>query len=116
MMRWPKRLSFLPEHLQLAIDAPEVWLPNVQHAGAVFLGVDTAEVVGDYTAGPSHVLPTSGSARFASPLGVYDFQTRSSIIQCSREGAIKLSRAAAIIASEEGLYAHAESALARVKG
>jgi histidinol dehydrogenase len=105
-----------PEHLQLSIDAPEVWLPNVQHAGAVFLGVDTAEVVGDYTAGPSHVLPTSGSARFASPLGVYDFQTRSSIIQCSREGAIKLSRAAAIIASEEGLYAHAESALARVKG
>ncbi len=105
-----------PEHLQLAIHAPEGWLPSVQHAGAIFLGVDTAEVVGDYTAGPSHVLPTSGTARFASPLGVYDFQTRSSIIQCSREGAIKLSRAAAILASEEGLYAHAESALARVKG
>jgi histidinol dehydrogenase len=105
-----------PEHLQLAIDAPEAWLPNVEHAGAVFLGVDTAEVVGDYTAGPSHVLPTSGTARFASPLGVYDFQTRTSIIQCSREGAVKLSRAAAILASEEGLYGHAESALARVKG
>ena len=105
-----------PEHLQLAIDAPEAWLPSVEHAGAVFLGVDTAEVVGDYTAGPSHVLPTSGTARFASPLGVYDFQTRTSIIQCSREGAVKLSRAAAILASEEGLYAHAESALARVKG
>jgi len=105
-----------PEHLQLAIDAPEGWLPNVQHAGAVFLGVDTAEVVGDYTAGPSHVLPTNGTARFASPLGVYDFQTRMSIIQCSREGAIKLSRAAAILAREEGLDAHAESALARVKG
>ncbi|MEZ7972828.1 MAG: histidinol dehydrogenase [Pseudomonadales bacterium] len=105
-----------PEHLQLAIHAPEGWLPSVQHAGAIFLGVDTAEVVGDYTAGPSHVLPTSGTARFASPLGVYDFQTRSSIIQCSREGAIKLSRAAAILASEEGLYAHAESALARLKG
>ena len=105
-----------PEHLQLAIDAPESWLPSVQHAGAVFLGVDTAEVVGDYTAGPSHVLPTSGTARFASPLGVYDFQTRTSIIQCSREGAVKLSRAAAILASEEGLHAHAESALARVKG
>ena len=105
-----------PEHLQLAINAPESWLPSVQHAGAVFLGVDTAEVVGDYTAGPSHVLPTSGTARFASPLGVYDFQTRTSIIQCSREGAVKLSRAAAILASEEGLYAHAESALARVKG
>ena len=105
-----------PEHLQLAIHAPEGWLPSVQHAGAIFLGVDTAEVVGDYTAGPSHVLPTSGTARFASPLGVYDFQTRTSIIQCSREGAIKLSRAAAILASEEGLYAHAESALARLKG
>ena len=105
-----------PEHLQLAINAPESWLPSVQHAGAVFLGVDTAEVVGDYTAGPSHVLPTSGTARFASPLGVYDFQTRTSIIQCSREGAVKLSSAAAILASEEGLYAHAESALARVKG
>jgi histidinol dehydrogenase len=105
-----------PEHLQLAINAPESWLPSVQHAGAVFLGVDTAEVVGDYTAGPSHVLPTSGTARFASPLGVYDFQTRTSIIQCSREGAVKLSRAAAILASEEGLYAHAEWALARVKG
>jgi len=105
-----------PEHLQLAINAPESWLPSVQHAGAVFLGVDTAEVVGDYTAGPSHVLPTSGTARFASPLGVYDFQTRTSIIQCSRDGAVKLSRAAAILASEEGLYAHAESALARVKG
>jgi histidinol dehydrogenase len=105
-----------PEHLQLAIEAPELWLPNVRHAGAVFLGVDTSEVVGDYTAGPSHVLPTSGSARFSSPLGVYDFLTRTSIIQCSREGAIKLSRAAAIIASEEGLDAHAESALARVKG
>ena len=105
-----------PEHLQLAINAPESWLPSVKHAGAVFLGVDTAEVVGDYTAGPSHVLPTSGTARFASPLGVYDFQTRTSIIQCSREGAVKLSRAAAILASEEGLYAHAESALARVKG
>ena len=105
-----------PEHLQLAIHAPEGWLPSVQHAGAIFLGVDTAEVVGDYTAGPSHVLPTSGNARFASPLGVYDFQTRTSIIQCSREGAIKLSRAAAILASEEGLYAHAESALARLKG
>jgi len=105
-----------PEHLQLAIEAPETWLPNVKHAGAVFLGVDTAEVVGDYTAGPSHVLPTSGTARFASPLGVYDFQTRTSIIQCSREGAINLSRAAAILATEEGLHAHAESALSRVKG
>ena len=104
-----------PEHLQLAIDKPEKWLSKVNHAGAVFLGMDTAEVLGDYTAGPSHVLPTSGSARFASPLGVDDFQVRSSIIHCSRKGAVKLSRAAAILANEEGLDAHAESALARIK-
>ena len=90
-------------------------LSKVIHAGAVFLGVDTAEALGDYTAGPSHVLPTSGSARFASPLGVDDFQVRSSIIHCSKKGAEELSKAAAIIASEEGLEAHAESALARIK-
>jgi histidinol dehydrogenase len=105
-----------PEHLQLAIANPEQQLSNVKHAGAVFLGVDTAEVVGDYTAGPSHVLPTSGTARFASPLGVYDFQTRTSVIQCSTEGTIVLNRAAAILADVEGLDAHAESARSRVKG
>ncbi len=105
-----------PEHLQLALTDPEAWLPKVQHAGAIFVGVDTAEVVGDYTAGPSHVLPTSGSARFASPLGVYDFQTRTSVVQCSREGAIELSRAAAILADAESLDAHAESARIRLKG
>ena len=105
-----------PEHLQLAMaDAPG-YLERVRHAGAVFLGVDTTEVVGDYTAGPSHVLPTSGTARFASPLGVYDFQTRTSVIHCSRQGSIRLNRAAAIIAAEEGLDAHAESARFRVKG
>lgn len=105
-----------PEHLQLAlIDAPD-HLDKVRHAGAIFLGVDTTEVVGDYTAGPSHVLPTSGTARFASPLGVYDFQTRTSVIQCSREGAVQLNRTAAIIAVAEGLDAHAGSARYRVKG
>lgn len=105
-----------PEHLQLSLQDPEKHLDKVKHAGAIFLGMNTAEVVGDYTAGPSHVLPTSGTARFASPLGVYDFQTRTSVIQCSRDGAIHLNRAAAIIAAEEGLDAHAESALSRVRG
>lgn len=105
-----------PEHLQLALVDAGQYLDKVRHAGAVFLGADTTEVVGDYTAGPSHVLPTSGTARFASPLGVYDFQTRTSVIQCSREGAVRLNRAAAIIAVEEGLDAHAESARLRIKG
>ena len=105
-----------PEHLQLAVADPETYLPRVVHAGAVFLGVETAEVVGDYTAGPSHVLPTNSTARFASPLGVYDFQTRTSVIRCSAKGAVMLNRAAAILAREEGLFAHAESAEARVKG
>lgn len=105
-----------PEHLQLALADAGQYVDKVRHAGAVFLGADTTEVVGDYTAGPSHVLPTSGTARFASPLGVYDFQTRTSVIQCSREGAVRLNRAAAIIAVEEGLDAHAESARFRVKG
>ena len=105
-----------PEHLQLALsDAPD-HLDKVRHAGAIFLGVDTTEVVGDYMAGPSHVLPTGGTARFASPLGVYDFQTRTSVIECSGAGAVQLNRAAAIIAAEEGLDAHAESALSRVEG
>lgn len=105
-----------PEHLQLAMKEAESHVGKVRHAGAIFVGVDTTEVVGDYTAGPSHVLPTNGTARFASPLGVYDFQTRTSVIRCSREGAVALNRAAAIIAREEGLEAHAEAAIARVKG
>ena len=105
-----------PEHLQLVLASPADHLDKIRHAGAVFLGANTAEVVGDYTAGPSHVLPTSGTARFSSPLGVYDFLTRTSVIQCSREGAVTLNRAAAILAAEEGLEAHAGSARARVEG
>ncbi len=108
--------AIAPEHLQLAFDDADQFVDKVRHAGAIFVGSATTEVVGDYTAGPSHVLPTSGTARFASPLGVYDFQTRSSVIRCSDLGAIQLNRAAAIIAAEEGLDAHAESARARVKG
>ena len=105
-----------PEHLHLALDDARDYLEQVTWAGAIFLGADTAEVVGDYSAGPSHVLPTSGTARFASPLGVYDFQVRSSVIECSTEGSVLLNRAAAIFADEEGLSAHAESARSRVKG
>ena len=105
-----------PEHLELCLENPDEVLGGVRNAGAVFVGKHTAEVVGDYTAGPSHVLPTSGTARFASPLGVYDFQVRSSLIQCSREGAIQLNRAASIIARTEGLEAHALSAELRVQG
>jgi histidinol dehydrogenase len=105
-----------PEHLQLAVRDPETWLDRVRHAGAVFLGTHTAEVVGDYTAGPSHVLPTSGTARFASPLGIYDFQTRMSLISSSPAGTVTMNRAAAVLAREEGLMAHAASALARLDG
>jgi len=105
-----------PEHLEIALEDPEPLLQSVQNAGAIFVGNQSAEVVGDYTAGPSHVLPTGGSARFASPLGVYDFQVRSSLIHCSAGGAVKLSRDAAILAEEEGLSAHAESAKYRVQG
>ena len=105
-----------PEHLELCLENPDELLSGVRNAGAVFVGKHTAEVVGDYSAGPSHVLPTSGTARFASPLGVYDFQVRSSLVRCSREGAIQLNRAASIIARTEGLEAHALSAELRVQG
>ncbi len=105
-----------PEHLELCLENPDEILPGIRNAGAVFVGKHTAEVVGDYSAGPSHVLPTSGTARFASPLGVYDFQVRSSLVRCSREGAIQLNRAASIIARTEGLEAHALSAELRVQG
>ena len=105
-----------PEHLELCLEDPDELLSSVRNAGAVFVGKHTAEVVGDYSAGPSHVLPTSGTARFASPLGVYDFQVRSSLVRCSREGAIQLNRAASIIARTEGLEAHALSAELRVQG
>jgi histidinol dehydrogenase len=105
-----------PEHLELAMQSAEAFVGEIMHAGAIFIGDHSAEVVGDYTAGPSHVLPTNGTARFGSPLGVYDFQVRSSIVQCSPRGAVQLSRDAAIIAREEGLHAHAESAEKRVQG
>lgn len=105
-----------PEHLELALTNAEAFVERVEHAGAIFMGKHSAEVVGDYSAGPSHVLPTSGTARFASALGVYDFQVRSSIIRCSAAGSVSLSRDAAILATEEGLEAHARSASCRVQG
>ena len=103
-----------PEHLEVSVDDPEQYLPRIRHAGAIFLGRYTAEALGDYCAGPNHVLPTSGTARFSSPLGVYDFQKRSSIIYCSPQGADTLGRVAATLAKGEGLDAHARSATYRV--
>ena len=103
-----------PEHLELSVAEPRRWLPQIRHAGAIFLGRYTAEALGDYCAGPNHVLPTAGSARFSSPLGVYDFQKRSSIIECSAAGAATLGRIAATLARGEGLVAHARSADYRV--
>ncbi|RCV91110.1 histidinol dehydrogenase [Billgrantia montanilacus] len=104
-----------PEHLELSMADPEALLPEVRHAGAIFMGRYTAEALGDYCAGPNHVLPTSGTARFSSPLGVYDFQKRSSIINCSREGASELGRVASILARGESLTAHARSAEYRIQ-
>ncbi|WP_411860468.1 histidinol dehydrogenase [Halioxenophilus sp. WMMB6] len=104
-----------PEHLELSIAEPEQWLPKVRHAGAIFLGRHTPEALGDYCAGPNHVLPTSGTARFSSPLGVYDFQKRSSIIHCSPEGAAQLAKVASVLARGESLEAHARSAEYRYK-
>lgn len=103
-----------PEHLELSIDEPRKWLGSIRHAGAIFLGRHTPEALGDYCAGPNHVLPTSGTARFSSPLGVYDFQKRSSIIECSPHGASHLGRVAEILAEGEGLQAHARSAAYRI--
>ncbi|HSG87725.1 MAG TPA: histidinol dehydrogenase [Pseudomonadales bacterium] len=105
-----------PEHLELAVADPDALLPGIRHAGAVFMGRHTAEVLGDYVAGPSHVLPTFGTARFSSPLGVYDFEKRTSIIGCSPEGAAVLGRAASLLARGEGLVAHARSAELRIPG
>ncbi len=99
-----------PEHLELSVAEPEQYLPQIRHAGAIFLGRHTPEALGDYCAGPNHVLPTSGTARFSSPLGVYDFQKRSSIINCSPAGAAALARTASILARGESLTAHARSA------
>ena len=102
-----------PEHLELSVEHPQDWLPQLKHAGAIFMGRYTSESLGDYCAGPNHVLPTSGTARFSSPLGVYDFQKRSSLIQVSAQGAQTLGTIAAELAFGEGLQAHAQSALYR---
>lgn len=99
-----------PEHLELSVEEPEVWLTLIRHAGAIFMGRYTAESLGDYCAGPNHVLPTSGTARYSSPLGVYDFQKRSSLIFFSAEGASALADTASILARGESLTAHARSA------
>ena len=104
-----------PEHLELSVADPQAMAIRIRHAGAIFMGRYTAEVLGDYCAGPNHVLPTSRTARFSSPLGVYDFQKRSSLIQCSAEGASTLGKTAAILAHGEGLTAHARSAEMRIK-
>ncbi len=103
-----------PEHLELACREPQRWEPLLQHAGAIFLGAYTSESLGDYCAGPNHVLPTSGTARFSSPLGVYDFQKRSSLIEVSAAGAQQLGRVAAELAYGEGLQAHARAAELRL--
>jgi histidinol dehydrogenase len=103
-----------PEHLELAVEKPLELLPHIENAGAVFLGHYTPEAVGDYLAGPSHVLPTSGTARFASPLGVYDFLKRSSVIATSREALKKLARPTITLAELEGLDAHAEAVRRRL--
>jgi histidinol dehydrogenase len=104
-----------PEHLELSVTQPEALLPKIRHAGAIFMGRFSSESLGDYCAGPNHVLPTSRTARFSSPLGVYDFQKRSSIIHVSREGAHTLGKVAAALAHAEGLDAHGRSAEYRLK-
>jgi histidinol dehydrogenase len=104
-----------PEHLELSVDNPEALSEHIRHAGAIFLGRHTAEALGDYCAGPNHVLPTSGTARFSSPLGVYDFQKRTSLINCSPQGASELGKTALILARGESLTAHARSAEYRIK-
>jgi histidinol dehydrogenase len=103
-----------PEHLELSVDEPESWLSDIRHAGAIFMGRHTAEALGDYSAGPSHVLPTSATARFSSPLSVYDFQKRSSLIYCSPEGASELGKIASVLGRGEDLTAHAKSAEYRI--
>ncbi|MCX7159123.1 MAG: histidinol dehydrogenase [Proteobacteria bacterium] len=103
-----------PEHLELSGEDPDALLPKLRHAGAIFLGRYTSEALGDYCAGPNHVLPTSGTARFSSPLGVYDFQKRTSVIGVSREGAVSLGGIAVTLANGEGLQAHALSAKYRI--
>jgi histidinol dehydrogenase len=104
-----------PEHLELSVADPKKWLGKIRNAGAIFLGKYASEALGDYCAGPNHVLPTSRTARFSSPLGVYDFQKRSSVIAISPKGARKLGRIAATLARGEGLQAHARSAELRLQ-
>ena len=104
-----------PEHLELSVENPKKWLPRIRNAGAIFMGRYTSEVLGDYCAGPNHVLPTSATARFSSPLGVYDFQKRSSIIYCSTKGASDLGQIASVLAKSESLAAHARAAELRIE-
>jgi histidinol dehydrogenase len=104
-----------PEHLELSVADPQALLPSVRHAGAIFMGPYTSESLGDYCAGPNHVLPTSRSARFSSPLGVYDFQKRSSLIMCSEQGVQELGQVASVLARGESLTAHARSAELRLR-
>jgi histidinol dehydrogenase len=104
-----------PEHLELSVEKPDALLPRIRHAGAIFLGRESSEALGDYCAGPNHVLPTSRTARFSSPLGVYDFQKRSSVIRIPRKAAAKLGKVASELARGEGLMAHAKSAEYRMK-
>ena len=104
-----------PEHLEVSSHEPHTWEPLLKHAGAIFLGAFTSESLGDYCAGPNHVLPTSGTARFSSPLGVYDFQKRSSLIEVSEQGAQTLGKIASVLAHGEGLQAHAMAAEMRLK-
>jgi histidinol dehydrogenase len=104
-----------PEHLELSVENPLEMSKKIKHAGAIFMGRDTCEALGDYCAGPNHVLPTSRTARFSSPLGVYDFQKRSSLIMVSSDGAQKLGKIASTLAHGEGLTAHAKSAEYRLK-
>jgi histidinol dehydrogenase len=104
-----------PEHLELSVEDPEALNQHIRHAGAIFMGRYTAEALGDYCAGPNHVLPTSSTARYSSPLGVYDFQKRSSLINCSKSGADTLGRIASVLARGESLTAHARSAEFRIR-
>ncbi len=103
-----------PEHLELSVEYPQAMLDGIKHAGAIFMGRHTCESLGDYCAGPNHILPTSGTARFSSPLGVYDFQKKSSLIMVSHQGANTLGKVATILADGEGLQAHAQSAKYRI--
>jgi histidinol dehydrogenase len=105
-----------PEHLELAVADPDALLPALRHAGAIFMGHYASEALGDYCAGPNHVLPTGRTARFSSPLGVYDFQKRTSMLRITRETARELAPVAATLAAGEGLVAHACSARARLDG